>query len=88
MSQIERIGGLKALRAEQEAQLITDQMQEEQRLHDELAAEADMTASQLSDKYSHWKNHWVWRHGDWVHEVVDNNTRLGYWEWVLYKLNE
>lgn len=89
MSKIERIGGLKALRAEQEAQQVTDQMkEEEQRLREELAAEADMTPEAISAKYDHWQNHWVWRHGDWVQQVVDNNTRLGYWEWVLYKLNE
>ena len=37
----------------------------------------------LSDKYGGvWGDHPDWPIADWREEIVNNYTRLGYWDWV------
>ena len=30
----------------------------------------------------HWGGHPQYTTSDWAHEVMEDSTRLGYWEWV------
>lgn len=34
------------------------------------------------DGYEYWDSHPDFPVSDWRHEVADNNTRMGYWDWV------
>lgn len=49
-----------------------------------LAEENNMSesAEALRLKYGHWGAHPDYPVADWVYEVTNNYTRLGYWEWV------
>jgi hypothetical protein len=41
------------------------------------------TTPSLADQNGgHWGEHPDYPARDWKHEVVDGNTRLGYWDWV------
>ncbi len=45
---------------------------------DDLKRRAGITESQLS----HWDVHPNYPVEDWQYEVANDDTRLGYWEWV------
>ena len=48
-----------------------------------------LTAEQLRDKYGgYWEEHPKYPITDWHHEVADDNTRLGYWEWAAQRIEE
>lgn len=36
----------------------------------------------------HWGEHGLYPVDDWRHEVKNDDTRLGYWEWVAKKIDE
>ena len=40
----------------------------------------------LLDKYGHWGSHPTYTVADWQHEVSNDYTRRGYWEWVAKKI--
>jgi len=42
-----------------------------------------MTAEQLIDKYGYWGEHPDAPISDWQFEVANNDTRVGYWDWVI-----
>jgi hypothetical protein len=42
----------------------------------------------LRRRFGNWGNHSRYPHSDWQHEVAENNTRLGYWEWVASLLQQ
>ncbi len=44
------------------------------------------TALELEDEYGHWGEHPVYPVADWQYEAANNDTRLGYWEWVSNKI--
>lgn len=52
--------------------------------------ETEMTADQLRDKYggSIWDEHPDYPASDWQHEVSEDNTRLGYWDWVGHEIEQ
>lgn len=35
-----------------------------------------------------WDNHDEFPRADWCDEVRGGNTQLGYWDWVIHKLEE
>jgi hypothetical protein len=43
---------------------------------------------ELRNKYGHWGYHPDFPVKDWRHEVADNDTRLGYWEWIAARMEE
>lgn len=36
-------------------------------------------------QYDTWSEHPIYRVQDWKHEVMNDDTRLGYWEWVEHQ---
>uniref|UniRef100_A0A6M3LT21 Uncharacterized protein n=1 Tax=viral metagenome TaxID=1070528 RepID=A0A6M3LT21_9ZZZZ len=40
------------------------------------------------DGYTIWDNHPDFPVEDWMHEVSNDDTRLGYWEWVRAKIEQ
>lgn len=89
---IERIGGLPNLRAhmELEAQQAAELHAEEEVWYSELA-EASLSEAELQAKYDpprQWGQHPTLTMEHWRSEVADQDTRMGYWSWVKYKLNE
>lgn len=42
----------------------------------------------LRKRFGNWGDHSRHPHSDWQHEVAENNTRLGYWEWVASLLDQ
>ncbi len=49
----------------------------------------EKTQQKLSDTYGgHWKQHPGYPVEDWKLEVENDDTRLGYWEWVEARLAE
>lgn len=49
-----------------------------------LGGDYGLTAEQLEDK--HGQEHPVYSRGDWSRDVSQNDTRLGYWDWVLHNV--
>ena len=47
---------------------------------DEVSAEA------LEEQYGHWGSHPDFPAEDWMYEAGNGDTRLGYWDWVVNKL--
>ena len=45
-------------------------------------------ADPLMKKYGYWGEHPRHKQKDWSHEVSEDYTRLGYWDWVVDKLIE
>jgi len=45
-----------------------------------------VTASDLIQDYGYWEDHPDYPRTDWFYEATNNNTRLGYWEWVAEKI--
>lgn len=44
-------------------------------------------AKKLADAHGGiWKNHPDYSAADWVYEVTNGDTRLGYWDWVLARI--
>lgn len=89
---IERIGGLPNLRhhMELEAQQAAELHAEEEVWYSELA-EASLSEAELQAKYDpprQWGQHPTLTMEHWRSEVADQDTRMGYWSWVKYKLNE
>lgn len=39
-------------------------------------------------KDGRWGEHPVYSYEDWRYEVMERNTRIGYWEWVLHQIEE
>lgn len=35
----------------------------------------------------HWQDHPDYAFSDWQYEVANNDTRLGYWEWVAASMD-
>ncbi len=33
----------------------------------------------------HWNEHLEYPLADWKHEIANDNTRLGYWEWLFQR---
>lgn len=48
----------------------------------------NIDARLLADKYGYWKQHPKFPLADWQYEVANNDTRVGYWEWVATQLRE
>ena len=44
------------------------------------------TALALASRHGYWKEHPEFPVTDWQYEVQNDETRLGYWEWVVGKL--
>lgn len=42
----------------------------------------------LIEKYGYWGEHPDYRVADWGYEAGNNDTRLGYWDWVVDKEEE
>lgn len=47
-----------------------------------------MTANTLRDKYGTWGEHPSYPSEDWKYEVEAGDTRRGYWDWVVAKLEQ
>lgn len=45
-------------------------------------------ADELQRKYGSWGSHPEHPVSDWQYEVANDETRLGYWEWLENKLDE
>lgn len=41
-----------------------------------------MTTAQLIAEYGYWGEHLEYPLSDWHYAVNNNDTRLGYWDWV------
>lgn len=41
------------------------------------------TISEVAEKYGYWNGHPEHPVSDWQYLVANNDTRLGYWEWVI-----
>lgn len=50
--------------------------------------DADLDSSELSLKYGHWSDHPLFPARDWQAEVEGGQARLGYWDWVVSKLEQ
>jgi hypothetical protein len=44
--------------------------------------------TQLSEEFGYWNEYPDYPAADWRHEISEDNTRLGYWAWVVEKINE
>jgi hypothetical protein len=53
-----------------------------------LKTELALDALALSDQYGLWNEHPDHPEDEWVDQVVNGDTRLGYWEWVAIKLDD
>lgn len=53
-------------------------------------ADYDLTADQLIDKYNHEGDgeHPTFPRCDWRHEVANEGTLRGYWDWVVSQLEQ
>ncbi len=40
----------------------------------------------LTDAYDYWGEHPDYPLQDWRYDVADDNTRLGYWQWVVDRI--
>lgn len=47
-----------------------------------------MTEADLIAMYGFWGECPIHPLSDWRHEVADDDTRLGYWQWVSSKMKE
>lgn len=45
-------------------------------------AEVSKEAARLAEKYGYWNHYPGMPLKDWQHDVVNDYTRMGYWEWV------
>lgn len=44
--------------------------------------------NELAEQYGgYWGEHPIYTEEDWVIEVRDGNTRLGYWDWVQAQID-
>jgi hypothetical protein len=50
------------------------------------AEETTTSASALSDEHGVWGAHPTWPVQDWKTEVENDDTRLGYWDWVASQI--
>jgi len=48
----------------------------------------DLISHRLRDKYGQWGEHPKYPAGDWRYEVQNNDTRLGYWAWVVAQMDK
>jgi hypothetical protein len=46
-----------------------------------------ITHETLRTKYGHWGEHPEYPLEDWRREVAENDTRMGYWEWVAVNIH-
>ena len=53
-----------------------------------LQLDRELNADMLRLKYDTWGSHPIHPVEDWQHEVSNDETRLGYWEWVESRLDE
>lgn len=55
-----------------------------------VRSEHVLTEVQLNDKYSdgRWGNHPIYPSADWRTEVDNEETRQGYWPWVLSQMDQ
>ena len=44
------------------------------------------TALALAAEYGYWKEHPTFPLEDWQYEIKNDETRRGYWEWVVGQL--
>lgn len=44
-------------------------------------------ARKLQDRYGVWGEHPDYPVLDWVNEVSNDDTRLGYWDWVAHQMS-
>ncbi len=44
------------------------------------------TGQQLVDIHGVWAEHVTWPVSDWKYEVDNDDTRLGYWDWVASQM--
>lgn len=44
-------------------------------------------SGELASEYGYWEDHPRYPVRDWLHEVNDNNTREGYWQWVASSMD-
>ena len=52
-------------------------------------ADRKLNADQLRAKYGgNWEQHPDYPVEDWQYEVGNDDTRLGYWEWVSHRIEE
>jgi hypothetical protein len=47
-----------------------------------------MTIDNLVNQYSYWGEHEIYGIVSWKYEIANDDTRLGYWDWVLDKIEE
>lgn len=47
-----------------------------------------MTADQLIAQYGYWGAHPAYPVKDWLYEVRNGDTRQGYWDWVVARIEE
>lgn len=48
-----------------------------------------MTPDELREMFGgHWSAHPKYPVTDWQYDVANDDTRLGYWEWVLAKIEQ
>lgn len=65
--------------------VVADEEQEDHPIPDR-----DLTAVELDDKYNpEWDGeHPAYPRAAWRHEVINRNTISGYWDWVVYQLEQ
>ena len=52
-------------------------------------ADRELSAEQLRNKYGgNWEQHPDYPVEDWQYEVGNDDTRLGYWEWLAHRIEE
>jgi hypothetical protein len=42
----------------------------------------------LSQEFDYWEDHPEHTVNDWIAEVQNNDTRMGYWPWVAIKVGD
>lgn len=56
-----------------------------------LVADRDLSADQLCEKYDAplgEGQHPVYEEGIWMHDVLNKNSRRGYWDWVAAQIEQ
>jgi len=51
-----------------------------------MTTETTKTVDTLTAVHGVWGAHDTWPVQDWKYEVDNDNTRLGYWEWVAQQI--
>ena len=53
-----------------------------------MSADQAKTVEVLTTQHGIWGSHPTWPTDDWKSEVDNDDTRLGYWEWVVHQIEQ